>query len=180
MKAIRTACMFFVLMTILTGLLYPLFVTAVSQLTMSHKANGSLLYTDGVAVGSELIAQLTTSDFYFHPRPSAIECNPLFPSGGSNLGPTSALLQSTVQERVRTLGVEVTADLVYASGSGLDPHISIQAALVQVPRIAKARALQDESVTRLIYVFQEGRQLGFLGPDYVNVVLLNRALDEAR
>jgi len=180
MKILITACKFFMLMSILTGFLYPSLITGISQLVMPKRANGSLIYIDGQVRGSVLIAQKTTANNYFWPRPSAVDFDPLKPSGGSNFGPTSAKLKKAVAEREKILGNESTAELVFASGSGLDPHISLQTAFIQIPRIAKARALSEDRLKELIYSLKEGKQFGFLGSYYVNVLLLNKALDDIR
>lgn len=165
-------------MILLTGVVYPLIVTAIAQWTMHHHANGSLLYRDRQVIGSHLIAQEVTEERYFWPRPSAIGYDPIHPSGGSNLGPTSLELKRLVDEGEKQLGRDAPRDLLYASGSGLDPHISLEAAYFQVPRVAKARSISEEELNDLIDSIREGRQFGFLGPQYVNVLRLNQRLDE--
>ena len=179
----------FLWMTLLTGLVYPLFITAVAQLTMKRKADGSFVSYNGKLVGSSLIGQKFQGDKYFWPRPSSIDYNALT-SGGSNLGPTSAELKKAVDERKSRIskGQEkadaalIPEELLFASGSGLDPHISPKTAYFQVDRIVKARGLQHESGTKtineLIEKFTESRHIKFLGYPYVNVLLLNIALDE--
>ena len=171
--------------TVLTGLLYPLAVTGVAQLAFRDKANGSLIERDGKIIGSELLAQPFTDAGYFWPRPSA--CGyATAPSGASNLGPTSAALQSNVTASATTFrvahhlaaGVPVPSDMVFTSGSGLDPHISPAAARLQISRVAAARGIRDDAVQTLVEKFIEPPQLGFLGEPRVNVLLLNLALDQ--
>src|SRR5262244_1377333 len=183
---IRPAIVSLVLLTAITGVVYPALVTAIGQLVFSRQANGSLIVKDGKAVGSTLIGQPFDDPKYFWGRPSATT-----PFGynagssvGSNLSPTNADLIKTVQGRVDALRAvdpgntaPVPVDLVTASGSGLDPHISPAAALYQVTRIAKARKLDPERVVQLVAQHTEGRWLGLLGEPRVNVLALNLALD---
>jgi K+-transporting ATPase ATPase C chain len=183
---IRPAIVSLVLLTAITGVVYPALVTAIGQLVFSHQANGSLIVKDGKAVGSAMIGQPFDDPKYFWGRPSATS-----PFGynagasvGSNLSPTNADLIKTVQGRVDALkaadpgnGAPVPVDLVTASGSGLDPHISPAAALYQVERVAKARKMSAADVRALVDRHTEGRQLGFLGEPRVNVLALNLALD---
>lgn len=165
-------------MTILTGIAYPLIVTLVAQGTMKHTADGSLIVKNDTVIGSTLLAQKFESDKYFWPRPSAIDYNPL-PSGGSNLGPTSLTLKKSVQERKSKYpDEEVPSLLLYASGSGLDPHISVKAANIQVDRIVKARGIDRQAVENLVKNCVEKRHFGFLGEPKINVLKLNLALDE--
>lgn len=145
---------------------------------MPHFSNGSLVQKGDQSIGSSLIAQNTTDERYFWPRPSAIDYDPIKPSGGSNLGPTSKKLKDTVKERKLKVGNDAPSELLYASGSGLDPHISLETAYFQIPRIAKLRAIQESELKHIIDSIAEGKQLGFLGPRYVNVLLLNQALDD--
>ncbi len=167
-------------MTVITGVIYPLLVTGIAQLMLPKLANGSLLYKEERTVGSILIAQNVTDERYFWPRPSAIDYNPLKPSGGSNLGPTSQKLKDIVAQRKQKLGDQAPAELLYASGSGLDPHISVETAYFQIPRIAKARAIPEDRVKALIDAHIEGKQFGFIGAHYVNVLILNHALEELK
>ena len=183
---LRVATIMLLLLTALTGLLYPAAVTGIAQLVFPHQANGSLIMKDGKAVGSELIGQSFDDPKYFWGRPSATSpfAYNAESSSGSNLGPTNPDLQKAVQARIETLQAAdpgntaaVPVDLVTASGSGLDPDISPAAALYQVRRVAKARGLVEEAVRRLVGEHVQGRQFGFLGEPRVNVLKLNLALD---
>jgi len=176
----------FILGVVLCGI-YPLVVWAVAQVAFPYQANGSIIERDGKIIGSELIAQSFKGDQYFHPRPSAagdIGYDGMN-SGGTNLGPLSRKLIDQVAERVRAYisennpapGTKVPADAVTASGSGLDPHISVGNAELQAPRVARARKMTEEQVGKLIRESTEGPQLGFLGDPAVNVMKLNLALD---
>lgn len=182
-SAIRPAIVLLLLLTVLTGLLYPLAVTGVGQALMPRQANGSLIADGGRVVGSELIGQSFAEARYFHPRPSAAgDGYDAAASSGSNLGPTSAVLKASIEERVmaaRTEGVTgpVPADMVTASGSGLDPHISPSNALAQVARVAAARGLGEAEIRMLVERSIESPTLGILGEPHVNVLLLNRQLD---
>lgn len=180
MNQFKTAIRIFLFMTVLTGVIYPLFITLVAQLTMPNLSNGSLVQKANQPIGSLLIAQKTTDERYFWPRPSAIDYDPIKPSGGSNLGPTSQKLKDAVEQRKHKIGNEAPSELLYASGSGLDPHISLKAAYFQMSRVAKARAIQESELKKTIDSIAEGKQLGFLGPRYVNVLLLNQALDDRK
>lgn len=178
MSQFKTAIKIFLLMTVLTGVIYPLFITFVAQFTMPNLSNGSLVQKGDQPVGSLLIAQNTTGDRYFWPRPSAIDYDPMKPSGGSNLGPISQKLKDTVEERKHKVGNDAPSELLYASGSGLDPHISLETAYFQIPRVAKARSIEESELKKTIDSLAEGKQLGFLGPRYVNVLLINQVLDD--
>jgi K+-transporting ATPase ATPase C chain len=177
-----------VLFTVICGGVYPAVVTGIAQTAFHHQANGSLI-TDkaGQTVGSTLIGQPFSDPEYFWPRPSATATfgyNPAA-SGGSNLGATNPDYLQQVSERVKALqaaGVSgsVPANLVQASASGLDPHISPEAVRVQIPRVARARGMTEEAVADLVDAHTEDRQLGFLGEPRVNVLLLNLALDGGR
>jgi K+-transporting ATPase ATPase C chain len=182
-KNLITAVLMTVVTTILLGVGYPLLVTGLAHL-WPDKANGQLVKKNGVVVGSRIIAQPFTGAAYFHPRPSAAG-NGYDPmnSGGSNYGPTNQKLMDRVKGDVATLQAEnpgkpVPVDLVTASGSGLDPHISPAAAEFQIPRVARARGLSESEVAAIVGEHTEGRQLGFLGEPRVNVLELNLALDE--
>ncbi len=183
---VRAALVAFALLTLLTGVAYPLIVTGIAQLAFPHQADGSLILRDGKPVGSMLIGQPFDDPKYFWGRPSATSPYPYNAgsSSGSNLGPTNPDLEKAVKERVAALRAAdpgntapVPVDLVTASGSGLDPHISPAAALYQVRRVARARGLDEAAVRQLAERYTEGRQLGILGEPRVNVLALNLAFD---
>lgn len=167
-----TALRIFLIMTMVTGILYPVGVTVMSQTLFYQKAQGSIVYQEGIPRGSLLIAQSFESDCYFHGRPSAVGYNPL-PSGGSNLSPASQKFRSQLK-----LGVP--SDLVMASGSGLDPHLSPEAAFFQVNRVAQARGFDEPRKEKLKMLVQNSIQkpdFGILGENRVTVLALNMALD---
>jgi K+-transporting ATPase ATPase C chain len=192
-KYIRPAVVLTLLLTILTGLIYPGVITVLAQVIFPYQANGSLHVVNGKLVGSDLIGQYWTSAKYFHGRPSATlsddgsKAQPYNAenSTASNLGPTSKTLVQTVQQRVAELKKEnpnappgpVPVDLVTSSGSGLDPDITIAATLYQVPRVAAARGLSQSVVQQLVMDHVHGRFLGIFGEPYINVLELNLALD---
>ena len=169
--------------TLITGIAYPLVVTGIAQLAFKDPANGSLILRDGKVVGSRLIGQAFSDAKYFWTRPSATSPMPYngASSSGSNLGPTNPALKEAVESRIANLGGQtpVPADLVTASASGLDPHISPAAAEYQIPRISKARGIQEDRLRKLVQKYTESRQLGVLGEPRVNVLELNLALDGA-
>jgi len=195
LREIRPAVVLIVALTLITGLAYPLAMTGLAQVFFPYQSNGSLIERDGKVVGSALIGQAFTSDGYFRGRPSATnkpdpndasktvdEPYNAANSMGSNLGPTNKALIERVQGDVDKLKAEngaarVPIDLVTTTASGLDPHISPEAALFQVPRVAKARNLSEDQLRQLVGQHVEGRLLGFLGEPRVNVVALNMALD---
>jgi potassium-transporting ATPase KdpC subunit len=197
LKEIRPAILVLALLTLLTGLAYPLAMTAIAGVIFPKQAQGSLIERDGKVVGSALIGQEFKEDKYFHGRPSATtapdpaDSSKTVPapynaanSGGSNLGPTSKALDDRVKEDVDKLKAEnpnaaVPMDLVTTSASGLDPDISPEAALFQVPRVAKARNLPEDRVRQLVAENTKGALVGLLGEPRVNVLELNLALDAA-
>jgi K+-transporting ATPase ATPase C chain len=190
---LRPAVTVFALLTVLTGVLYPSLVTIIAQAAFPFQANGSLIVRDGQVVGSELIGQSFDDPGYFWGRLSATGTFPynsfnadnLTASSGSNYGPLNPALLEAAQARIDALraadpgnSAPVPVDLVTASASGLDPHISPAAAYYQVPRVARERGLDEDQVRALVDEQTEGRQLGFLGEPRVNVLMLNLALDE--
>jgi K+-transporting ATPase ATPase C chain len=195
LREIRPAIVFIIALTLITGLAYPFAITGIAQVIFPYQAQGSLVERDGKVVGSALIGQEFTSDGYFHGRPSATtapdpnDSTKTVPapynaanSGGSNLGPTSKALIERVQGDIEKLkqenpSAQVPPDLVTTSGSGLDPHISPEAALFQVPRVAKARNLPENRVRQLVAENTSGRFAALLGEPRVNVLELNMALD---
>lgn len=197
LKELRPAITVLVLLTAITGLVYPLAMTGIAGVLLPTQAQGSLIERDGKVVGSALIGQEFKGDNYFHGRPSATtgtdpqDATKTVPepynaanSMGSNLGPTSKALNDRVKDDVEKLRAEnpsmpVPVDLVTTSGSGLDPNISPEGALFQVPRVAKARNMPEERVRALVNEKTVGRLLGFLGEPRVNVLALNLALDAA-
>jgi K+-transporting ATPase ATPase C chain len=196
LREIRPAIVVLVALTLISGLAYPLAITGIAEVIFPYQAQGSMIERDGKVVGSELIGQVFTSDNYFHSRPSATTApdpkdstktvpapDNALNSGGSNLAPSNKALIDRVQGDMDTLKKEnpsatVPIDMVTTSASGLDPHISPDAALFQVPRIAKARNLPEDRVRQLVADHTESRLLGLLGEPRVNVLLLNLALDK--
>jgi potassium-transporting ATPase KdpC subunit len=188
-NSLRPLLVLFVLLTIITGVVYPLVVTAVSQAVFSHQANGSIIEKNGKPVGSALLGQQFDAPYYFWGRLSATTPNPynVQNSGGSNLGPTNPALADEVKGRIAALHdadpsntAPIPVDLVTSSGSGLDPDITPAAAAYQAARVAKARALTLDQVNGLIAQNTSGRQLGVFGEPRVNVLTLNLALDELK
>jgi K+-transporting ATPase ATPase C chain len=183
---IRPAIVLFALLAIITGLIYPFVITGVAQAVFPRQANGSLIVKNGQAVGSELIGQPFDDPKYFWGRLSATSPFPYnaASSSGSNYGPLSSALMDEVEARIAALKAAdptnhqpIPVDLVTSSGSGLDPDISVAAALYQVPRVARARGLSEDQVRALVQQYTEGRQFGVLGEPRVNVLKLNLALD---
>lgn len=185
-KELKPALRMLALMTALTGIVYPLLVTGIAQSVFPKQSNGSLIEADGKAVGSELIGQPFSDPKYFWGRPSATGPTPYNAgaSSGSNLGPTNPALAEAVEARIEALkasdpanAAPIPIDLVTASGSGLDPHISPAAAHWQAARVARIRGLSETEMAKLIDAHTAGRQFGFLGEPRVNVLQLNLALD---
>ena len=198
LREIRPAIVVLLALTLITGIAYPLAMTGIAEVIFPKQAQGSLIERDGKVVGSALIGQLFADDKYFHGRPSATtapdpnDSTKTVPapynaanSGGANLGPSNKALVDRVQGDIDTLkkenpSAQVPADLVTTSASGLDPHISPEAALFQAPRIAKARDLPEDRVRQLVVDNTEGRLFGLLGEPRVNVLQLNLALDQLK
>jgi potassium-transporting ATPase KdpC subunit len=191
-RQVKTGLVLLLALTVLTGGIYPLVVTGAAQLVFPHQANGSLIVSEGQAVGSELIGQAFDDPSYFWGRLSATATFPynafnagnLTASSGSNYGPLNPGLLAAVRSRADALravdsgnSAEIPVDLVTASASGLDPHISVAAALYQLPRVARERGLSEDAVRQLVLQHTAGRQFGFLGEPTVNVLMLNLALD---
>jgi K+-transporting ATPase ATPase C chain len=184
-KQLRPAVLILAILTLITGITYPLVVTGIAQVFFPNQANGTLAGEPGRPVGSVLLGQANTDARYFWPRPSATNYGTL-PSGGSNLAPTSAELADLVGQRAADFraahglapGDVVPVEMLFASGSGLDPHISPSAARLQAGRVAAARGLDEAEVAALVDSYVEGPQMGMLGQPRVNVLLLNMALDQ--
>ena len=188
LKELKPALFIFVILTLITGVLYPSLVTVIAQLAFQSQANGSLIERNGRTVGSRLIGQPFSDPKYFWGRPSATTPMPYNAgsSAGSNLGPTNPALEDAVKARIAALkdadpgqSAAIPVDLVTASASGLDPHISPAAAEYQLARVARVRGLVPKEVRRLVAANTESRQLGVLGEPRVNVLTLNLALDQA-
>jgi K+-transporting ATPase ATPase C chain len=182
-KNLLTAVLMTIITTVLLGIVYPLVITAIAQVLFHDKANGQLLHKDGVLIGSRIIGQPFTGPRYFHSRPSAAgDGYDAANSGGSNLAPTNAKLimrvnSDAAKRQSENPAERVPVDLVTRSASGLDPHITPAAAYFQVPRVAKARGLNEQEVYSLVMQHVETRELGLLGEPRVNVLELNLALD---
>jgi K+-transporting ATPase ATPase C chain len=190
MKSIIRSILQTIMWSVLAGVLYPLVITIIAQVAFKDQANGSLVYRDGKLIGSAFLAQQFTGTNYFWPRPSACSygtgATGITASSGSNLGPTSGALQTNVANNTSAFisgnnlptNTVVPADMVYASASGLDPHISPESARLQIARVAASRGMKEDAVKELVEKFVEPPQWGFLGQDRVNVLLLNVALDK--
>lgn len=188
-KQIRPTLVVLILFTLLTGVIYPLVVTGIAQIVFPEKANGSFIKRGGKIVGSELIGQPFSDPKYFWSRLSATSpyAYNAGSSSGSNYGPLNPALIDGVKKRVQDLRAAdstntllIPVDLVTSSASGLDPHISVAAALYQLPRVARVRGMSASQIRSLMNQFTEGRQLGFLGESRINVLELNLALDETQ
>ena len=192
MKSIIRSILQTILWSVIAGVFYPLIITIIAQVAFKDQANGSLVYRDGKLIGSALMAQQFTGSNYFWPRPSACSygtgASGISASSGSNLGPTSGALQTNVMNNAAAFisgnnlptNTVVPADMVFASASGLDPHISPEAARLQIARVAVSRGISADKVKDLVEQFVEPPQWGFLGQARVNVLLLNVALDRAQ
>ena len=188
-KQLKSAFLIFLLLTVITGIIYPFVITTVAQVFFRHQADGSIIFKDGKPTGSSLIGQPFEDPKYFWGRlsatsPAAFDASA---SSGSNLGPLNAALRQKVDARVKSLRSAdpenkspVPVDLVTASASGLDPHISIAAAMYQVPRVARLRGIPQEKITEIVRENTQGRLLGVIGEPVVNVLQLNMALDKYR
>jgi K+-transporting ATPase ATPase C chain len=191
MKTFIISLKIFLFFTILTGIVYPLLITGIAQITFPAKANGSIIYQDNKAIGSELIGQQFDSVIYFSSRPSAVSYNPL-PSGGSNFGLTNAKLKNQVADRkthfwrfnhLDSLKTKIPSEMLFASASGLDPHISLKAAMLQVNRIAIARKfnkIQKHKIVQCVQKHIEEPQYLCFGEQRINVLLLNMELDKIK
>lgn len=190
MKAIVNSIRMVLVLTVLTGIAYPLAMTGLAQSLFPAQANGSLISQDGKIIGSNLIGQKFSSPAYFHSRPSAAgsEGYDATASAGSNLGPTNEMLKQSVSDRLADVRKEnnlsvnklIPGDLVLASASGLDPHISPEAAYLQIERIANERKMKDTEIRTLVDQYTEGRQFGIFGEPRVNVLELNLAIDNTK
>lgn len=186
---IRPAIVSIAIFSLLTGILYPLFITGVARAFFPHQANGSLIEKNGQVLGSQLIGQQFDDPRYFWGRLSATSPHPYnaASSSGSNLGPTNPALIAEVKTRIADLRAAdqgntapIPVDLVTSSGSGLDPDISVAAAEYQIPRVAKARGVSEDVIRALVDKYTQGRQLGIFGEPHVNVLELNLAIDEIK
>jgi K+-transporting ATPase ATPase C chain len=179
MKTVIQSLRIYIVLTLLTGILYPLAMTGVAQLLFPKQANGSRIVENGKLIGSDLLAQKFESPRYFWPRPSAADYTTVA-SSASNKGPTSTDLKKSIEERQEKFGNDAPVDLLTASGSGLDPHISPEAARSQVQRVANVRKMSIQQISALVDRTMEPPQFGFLGEPRVNVLRLNQALDQLR
>lgn len=187
MNHIKRSFLVLLVFSILTGIVYPLIITGIAQLVFTHQANGSLIVINGKTVGSELIGQSFTKPEYFHGRPSAVNYD-ASNSGGTNWGPTNQKLVNQVVSTARQFRTEnellvdapIPADIVTSSASGLDPNISLQSALLQVPRVAKVRGLAESIVYDIVSQYTEKPLLDIFGQPMVNVLKLNIALDSLK
>lgn len=179
MKTILQSLRIYIVLTLLTGILYPLAMTGIAQLLFPKQANGSRIVEQNKLVGSDLIAQKFESPRYFWPRPSSADYATVA-SGASNKGPTSVDLKKSIDERRGKFGKDAPVDLLTAAGSGLDPHISPEAARSQIPRVAATRNMSIQQISAVVDQTIEEPQLGFLGEPRVNVLRLNRELDQVR
>jgi K+-transporting ATPase ATPase C chain len=188
-RQLRTALVLLGIMVLLTGIIYPLFITLIAQIVFPHQANGSMIAGDDKYIGSELIGQQFDQEGYFWGRPSATQPAPYngSSSSGSNYGPSNRELLGGIQKRIDALKradsenvMSIPVDLVTYSASGLDQHISRAAALYQVPRVARQRHISEGELQEIVNRFTEGRQFGFLGEPRVNVLQLNLSLDEIK
>ena len=179
MKTIIQSLRIYIVLTLLTGILYPLAMTGIAQLLFPKQANGSRIVENGRFIGSDLLAQKFESPRYFWPRPSVADYATVA-SGATNKGPTSADLKKSIDERREKFGNDAPVDLLTASGSGLDPHISPEAARSQIPRVAAARNMSIQKISQFVDQMIARPQFGFLGEPRVNVLRLNLALDRVR
>lgn len=182
LKEIRVAGLLFLVMVAITGVIYPIIITGSAQVIFPEKASGSIIEKNGKIIGSSLIGQQFIKPEYFHPRPSVAGYNPMA-AGASNLHQSNPKLIEEIAQRFKVIsgenpGKEIPADLLTSSASGLDPHISLDAAVFQIARIAKARKVEESEIIHIVHENTEGRLFGLFGEPRVNVLLLNLALDK--